>query len=62
VDACAGFDVLGKELGEDDLLGEEFGADGDLGLPRTVAAGEREQVKEVEDEQDVEERPAHGDQ
>ena len=32
VDAGAGFDVLGKEFGEDDLLGEEFGADGDVGL------------------------------
>ena len=24
VDGGAGFDVLGEELGEDDLLGEEF--------------------------------------
>ena len=28
VDAGARFDVLGEELGEDDLLGEKFGADG----------------------------------
>jgi hypothetical protein len=28
VEAGAGFDVLGEELGEDDLFGEEFGADG----------------------------------
>jgi hypothetical protein len=28
VEAGAGFDVLGEELGEDNLLGEKFGADG----------------------------------
>ena len=28
VNVGAGFDMLGKELGEDDLLGEKFGADG----------------------------------
>jgi hypothetical protein len=28
VEAGAGFDVLGEELGENDLLSEEFGADG----------------------------------
>jgi hypothetical protein len=28
VNAGAGFDVLGEEFGEDNLLGEKFGADG----------------------------------
>jgi hypothetical protein len=28
VDASARFDVLGEQLGEDDLFGEKFGADG----------------------------------
>ena len=32
-----GFDVLGKQLGEDDLFGEKLGADGDLGWRRLVA-------------------------
>jgi hypothetical protein len=27
-DVGSGFDVLGEELGQDDLLGEKFGADG----------------------------------
>jgi hypothetical protein len=38
-DAGFGFDVLGKEFGEDDLFGEKLGADGDLGWRRLVAGG-----------------------
>jgi hypothetical protein len=47
--AGAVFDVLGEQLGENDLLGEEFGADGDFGLGRT-AGGEkgRDEKKESE--------------
>jgi hypothetical protein len=42
--------VLGKKLGEDDLLGEEFGADRDFGLRRFVAGGEEmEQIKETKE-------------
>ena len=46
-DTGASFDVLGEELGEDDLLGEEFGADGDFGLRGFVASGE--EIKEAEE-------------
>src|ERR1700722_11602495 len=31
-DVGAGLNVLGQELGQDDLLGEKFGADGQVGL------------------------------
>jgi hypothetical protein len=45
-----GFDVLGKELREDNLLGEEFRADGDFGLGRRVASGkEADEVKEIKE-------------
>src|SRR5437879_1330140 len=49
-DAGAGFDVLGEELGEDDLLSEEFGADGDFGLRRFLTSG-----NEVKEGQEIEE-------
>jgi hypothetical protein len=39
-DAGAGFDVLGEELGKDDLFSEEFGADGDVGLLWRAARGQ----------------------
>jgi len=45
--AGAGFNVLGEELGENDLLGEEFGADGDFGLGRT--AGDKKGRDEKEE-------------
>jgi hypothetical protein len=55
-----GFDVLGEELGEDDLLGEEFGADGDFGL-RTVTGGDEIQdVKEEKEETEAKRNLAHG--
>ena len=44
--AGAGFDVLGEELGENDLFGEEFGADGDFGLGRTARDKKRSEEKE----------------
>src|SRR5437879_13895319 len=49
-DAGAGFDVLGEERGEDDLLSEEFGADGDFGLRRVLTSG-----NEVKEGQEIEE-------
>jgi hypothetical protein len=48
VDAGAGFDVLGEEFGEDDLLGEKFRADGDVGLGG-AAGNEREDKREQEE-------------
>jgi hypothetical protein len=56
-----GFDVLGEELGEDDLLGEEFGADGDFGLRRFVTGGK--EIEETEEDKEAKERKrsaAHG--
>ncbi len=42
------FDVLGKELRENDLLGKEFGADRDFRLRRTMASAKKvEEVKEI---------------
>jgi hypothetical protein len=52
-DGGLGFDVLGEQLGEDDLLGEKFGADGDFGLGRLVTGGS--EVKNVEEKKEVEE-------
>jgi hypothetical protein len=52
-DGGFGFDVLGEELGEDDLFGEKFGADDDLGLGRLVASGS--EVKKVEEKKEVKE-------
>jgi hypothetical protein len=56
-EAGACFDVLGEELGKDDLLGEEFGADGDFSLRRFVAGGE--EVEDVKEEKEVEQRATH---
>ena len=53
-DAGAGFDVLGEELGKNDLFGEELGADGDARLWRFVTSGkEVEEVKEGKDGEDA---------
>ncbi len=42
------FDVLGKELRDNDLLGKEFGADRDFGLRWMVASAKKvEEVKET---------------
>src|SRR5258708_40349929 len=42
------FDLLGKELREDDLLGEEFRPDRDFGLRWMVASAKKvEEVKEA---------------
>jgi hypothetical protein len=57
VDADAGFDVLGEELGKDDLLGEEFGADGEAGLLR-LAAGQKKEIKDGKEEEEVKESAA----
>ena len=40
---AGGFDLLGEELAEDDLLGEVFGADDDVGGARRGAGGEKEE-------------------
>jgi hypothetical protein len=45
-DACAGFDVLGEKLSENDLLGEELGADGEFGLGRTARNEKRREEEE----------------
>ena len=61
VDASAGFNVLGEEFGEDDLLGKKFRANGDVRL-RGLAAGGKEvrEVKEAEEVKETEEeRAAH---
>jgi hypothetical protein len=55
------FDVLGKELGEDDLLGEEFGADGDFGLGRLAARRKAgNEVKETNEVKESGSSAAHG--
>src|SRR6202158_2999196 len=59
VDAGAGFDVLGEELREDDLLGEKFGTDGDVRLLR-LAAGQRKEIKGGKEVEEAKEEAAHG--
>jgi hypothetical protein len=59
VDASAGFDVLGEELREDDLLGEEFGADGEVGLLR-FAAGQRKEIRDGKEVEEAKKGAAHG--
>src|SRR4029077_19139854 len=59
VDASAGFDVLGEELREDDLLGEKFGADGEVGLLR-FAAGQRKEIKDGKEVEEAKKGAAHG--
>jgi hypothetical protein len=58
VDAGAGFDVLGQELREDDLLGEKFGADGEVGLLR-LAAGQRKEIKDGKEVEEAKEGASH---
>jgi hypothetical protein len=41
--ASGGFDLLGEELAEDDLLGEVFGADDDVGGAGWGAGGRRQE-------------------
>ena len=59
VDAGDGFDVLGEELREDDLLGEKFGADGEVWLLR-LAAGQRKEIKDGKEVEDAKKGAAHG--
>jgi hypothetical protein len=59
VDAGAGFDVLGEELREDNLLGEKFGTDGEVGLLR-LAAGQRKEIKDGKEVEDAKKGAAHG--
>jgi hypothetical protein len=59
VNASAGFDVLGEELREDNLLGEKFRADGDVRLLR-LAAGQRKEVKDGKEVEEAKKAAAHG--
>ncbi len=59
VDASAGFDVLGEELREDDLLREKFGADDEVRLLR-LAAGQTKEIKDGREVEEAQKGAAHG--
>jgi hypothetical protein len=60
VDAGAGFDVLGEELGEENLFSEKFGADGDMRRRFGTARNIEREVQEAKEGEEAKERTAHG--